>query len=855
MTRLKIAAAAFVLAAMGSLASGQVFSENFDSYASGAALHGRGGWKGWDNARGAGAPTSSRYAYSGANSVEVIGTADLVHEFDLVGGRYEVSAMQYIPEGATGNTYFILLNRYADFASDNDWSIQLNFDLDTGVVAAELMGEGLIADIVYGRWVQLRFRVDLVRNTCEWHYAGVLIGSQEWDDNAHGTLGAIDLFGNGASSVYYDDITITQYYLYKADSPSPADGAAGVASAELSWLPGDTAAYHNVYLGTSAGLTDADLVAGMATGLTYTPATGFQPGVTYYWRVDEVEADGATIHTGDVWSFTTLSGDAYSPVPADGREGIAQAVTLSWRPGLNAKEHHVYFGDDPDAVASGDDAADKGITSETSFHTGLLRAGTAYSWRVDEIDGNDVQIGKVWTFTTAQPAVGKIVREWWTGLPGVAVSDLTASERYPNVPTGRELVDRFEGPVNWKDSYAARLYGWLKPEKSGSYRFWIASNEQSELWLSADADPANAVRIARVTGWSNPRDFNNASRYAGSDQESTPVVLEAGRKYYIQAVMKEGSGEDHVAVAWQPPAEARVVIPARFVDTFAIPPLRAADPQPQDGAVDVVQSLVLRWFAGENALEHDVYFGDDAAAVAAADTNSVLYRGRQGGTEFDAGMLEWNTTYYWRVDEIAEGDPNDPQKGTLWSFATADFLLIDDFEGYTEDIDAEETLFQGWIDGLTNGTGSYVGYPIAVGGTYGETSVVHSGRQSMPLAYDNTNEPYYSEVERVWATDQDWTVDGVGALSLFIHGKPANDPVSLHVALTDGNGAAAAVEYPDDSVVFSPDWVRWQIPLDSFAGIDPTRIRGLVIGVGSRSDSTPGGSGTIYIDDIRVIRP
>jgi hypothetical protein len=63
------------------------------------------------------------------------------------------------------------------------------------------------------------------------------------------------------------------------------------------------------------------------------------------------------------------------------------------------------------------------------------------------------------------------------------------------------------------------------------------------------------------------------------------------------------------------------------------------------------------------------------------------------------------------------------------------------------------------------------------------------------------------------------------------------------------------VEYPDDSIVFSPDWVQWRIPLGSFTGIDPTRIRGLLIGVGSRSDATPGGSGMVYIDDIRVIKP
>ncbi len=466
-----------------------------------------------------------------------------------------------------------------------------------------------------------------------------------------------------------------------------------------------------------------------------------------------------------------------------------------------------------------------------------------------------VQIGDVWNFTTAQPAVGKIVREWWTGQAGTAITQLTTSPLYPNDPTGRDLMDRFEGPVDWKDSYATRLYGWLKPETSGSYRFWIASNDLGELWLSTDVDPANAVQIAAVTGWSNPRDFDNASRYAGSKQESAPITLEAGQKYYIQALMKEGTGEDHIAVAWQPPVEARVVIPARFVDSFAILPLRAADPQPGNGAVDTVQSPVLSWFAGEKALEHDVYFGDDAAAVAAADTNSVLYRGRRSGTTFDVGTLEWNTTYYWRVDETAEGDSESPWKGTVWRFTTADFLPVDDFESYAEDIEAGTTLFQTWIDGLTNDTGSYVGYEIAGGGTYGETSVVHGGRQSMPVAYDNADEPYYSEVERAWTTDQDWTIRGVAVLSLFVRGKTTSDSAVLYVVLEDGESTSAAVEYPDDTVVFSSDWVQWRVPLTDFSGVDPTRIKKMVIGVGSRNDPTPGGSGTIYVDDIRVVKP
>ena len=151
-----------------------------------------------------GAPASDAFAVSGLNSVEVIGSADLVHEFDLAGGMLELSAMQYIPSGTTGTTYFILLNTYND-GGPNDWSGQTSFDLAAGTIAFWHGGE---ATILYDQWVELKYIIDLDNNTVDKYYNGELIATDQWDDNVNGTLGAIDLFGNGASSVYYDDITI-----------------------------------------------------------------------------------------------------------------------------------------------------------------------------------------------------------------------------------------------------------------------------------------------------------------------------------------------------------------------------------------------------------------------------------------------------------------------------------------------------------------------------------------------------------------------------------------------------------------------------------------------------------------------
>jgi len=185
------------------------YSEGFDSYAAGSALHGQGGWKGWDNDPAAGAPASNAQANSGSISAQIGGAADLVREFDLAGGILRLSAMQYIPTGGTGESFFLLLNTYND-GGPNDWSVQLNFNLGTGTITSDFSQQDPkeTASIVYGRWVELEFDIDLDGNTIDEYYNGTLLSTHVWDDTGNATLGCIDLFGNGASPVYYDDIMV-----------------------------------------------------------------------------------------------------------------------------------------------------------------------------------------------------------------------------------------------------------------------------------------------------------------------------------------------------------------------------------------------------------------------------------------------------------------------------------------------------------------------------------------------------------------------------------------------------------------------------------------------------------------------
>ncbi len=187
----------------------------------------------------------------------------------------------------------------------------------------------------------------------------------------------------------------------KANRPDPVDGDRQVTVPLFRWEPGLNAVFHDIYLGTAPD----DLAFIQRQPLTmYWHLPGLTPGITYYWRIDEVEADGATIHTGDVWSFTVQALTAYYPTPADGANDAAPTPALSWFSGQTAVQHHVFFSDSFDAVSQGAAEADKGMTDETTFAPGDLETAAIYYWRVDEtIAGGEIRTGDVWSFATFLP--------------------------------------------------------------------------------------------------------------------------------------------------------------------------------------------------------------------------------------------------------------------------------------------------------------------------------------------------------------------------------------------------------------------------------------------------------------------
>jgi hypothetical protein len=275
--------------------------------------------------------------------------------------------------------------------------------------------------------------------------------------------------------------------------------------------------------------------------------------------------------------------------------------------------------------------------------------------------------------------------------------------------------------------------------------------------------------------------------------------------------------------------------------------------------VNVNHAQILKWVAGDDAASHQVYFGTDKNAVRSAGTGSPEYKGPKalGEESYDPGLLEWETPYYWRIDEVNAVNPNSPWKGNVWSFTTANFFVVDDFESYN-DIDppnpASDRIFEAWADGFANPTtnGALVGNNLP---PYAEQTIVHSGGQSMPYSYDADLK--YAEATMTLTYPRDWTARGVDTLAIWFKGDWINVPVPMYVAIANSTGAPAVVYHDDADITKKDVWLEWRIPLQRFAdkGVNLADVNTIAIGFGDKANPKAGGSGTMYFDDIRLYPP
>jgi uncharacterized delta-60 repeat protein len=175
------------------------------------------------------------------------------------------------------------------------------------------------------------------------------------------------------------------------------------------------------------------------------------------------------------------------------------------------------------------------------------------------------------TITSTAPtcsASGSILREYWMNIAGKEVTAIPVNAK----PYSSSQITKFEAPSNIGDNYGQRIRGYLCAPASGNYTFYIASDDNSELWLSATDSPASKRKIASVTGWARNGDW---VKYPS--QKSAIIALEKGKRYYIEALHKEATSGDNLAVAWTIPGSSSIaIIPGSVLSPFVPSAARVA---------------------------------------------------------------------------------------------------------------------------------------------------------------------------------------------------------------------------------------------------------------------------------------
>jgi len=481
-------------------------------------------------------------------------------------------------------------------------------------------------------------------------------------------------------------------------------------------------------------------------------------------------------------------------------------------------------------TAYGPEPADGALLTNTWVNLSWKPGPSAVSH--DVYIGNkpdDVRDGTGDTFQGNQTTTMLIV-----GFPGFAYPDgLVPGTTYfwrvdevneadPNSP--------WKGPI-WSFSIAPRTA--YNPDPPDGAEF-VGPDNVTLSWT-----PGFGSKLHTVYFGDNFDTVNNATAGAPSGTATyNPGALVREKVYYWRVDEFDGA-ETHKGAVWS------------FTTPGAV-----GNPLPAYGATDVQLNVILSWTPADSAASHQLYFGTDKETVLSADTGSPEYKGSKtlGAESHDPGLLDAGTNYYWRVDEV-DGQGN-TSTGPLWVFTTGAYLLIDDFESYTDDDAAGEAIWQTWIDGFgVPDNGAQVGYLMP---PYAEQSTVHGGDQSMPILYVNEAGVPNSEAAMTLTAPRDWTQAGVAELSLWFRGGSSNAAEPLYVAVSNNAGAPAIVARDDPDAVARTAWRQWRIPLQAFAdqGINLGNVDKIGIGLGSKSGmAAPGGSGTLYVDDIRLCQP
>jgi len=593
---------------------------------------------------------------------------------------------------------------------------------------------------------------------------------------------------------------------------------------------------------------------------TYTDGTALRMRL----KTDDGGADGGTT---TMWSDAGyLEAGVWSHVAAT-YDGSKMRLYHNGMEIMSTNKTGAMPADPTAAVAIGNSPLDDPGGLRATFH-GLLDDVRIYDSALDEQELLGVMQGEGYPFAfSPDPADGALLEATWANLSwlagdsavshdvyfGDSLDDVNdgAGDSFQGNQTETFLVAGFPGFPVPGGLVPGTTYYWridevndADPNSPWKGDVWSFSIPPKTAYTPDPADGAGFVDPNATFSWTGGfaaklhtvymgTDFNYVNdAVAGAPQGATtysPGPLELEKVYYWRVD------------EFDPPATYKGDIWA-FTTPGAV-----GNPQPADGAADVQMTATLSWTSADNAASHELYFGADRDAVNNATAASPEYVGPKtlGSESYDPGKLAWDAAYYWRVDEVY---PTETIKGLVWSFETADFIIVDDFESYNDvdpPDDASNRIFESWVDGFgSTDNGALVGNDLP---PYAEQSIVHGGAQSMPHFYDNNNKT--SEATLTLVYPRDWTEEGVTKLSLWFRGDSGNAADRMFIGL--GN----AVLYHDDPAATQIiGWNQWVIDLAGFAGVDLTNVNTVTIGISTKGSPAAGGTGTMYFDDIRLVR-
>jgi hypothetical protein len=506
-----------------------------------------------------------------------------------------------------------------------------------------------------------------------------------------------------------------------------------------------------------------------------------------------------------------------------------------------------------------------GVTwNDTRVFQGLLDDMRLYDQALEQSEILSIMEGGAGQFQTAygpKPAENALLIDTWANLswnpgPSAVTHDIYVGDNFDNVNEGAEgtfvgnqadtfIVVGFPGFPVPDGLVPGTTYYWrvdevneAEPNSPWKGKVWSFSIAPKTAYDPLPADGAESVETNVQLSWTGGFGAKIHTIYFGETFEE--VDSASGGPTQGSATYSPGPLKRATTYYWR--VDEFDVVDTYKGDVWSFTTEGAVTPlDPPNGAVDVTQTPVLTWTPGLGAT-HEIFFGTDAGALEKKASGSL------GAETYEPGQLEWNTTYYWRIDEANSANADSPWTGPVWNFTTANFLIIDDMESYN-DLDPADPvsnrIFNAWIDGYEDPTnGALVGYDQP---PFAEQTIVHSGNQSMPMFYDNSAGK--SEATLTLTSNHNWTVNGVNTLTIWFRGSGSNSAETLYVAL---NGSAR-VDNENPDAATTTRWTAWNIDLQKFAdqGVNLSNVNSITLGLGS----VTGGIGTMFFDDICLYAP